>query len=152
GTRLATATATATEHMLGAIAQGTNVVLVTDENFVSFRTGSGVPWSGLVGDAGAFKRGRFYGLAAQSARALIAWRDSNLRRLAAIGSTGTLIAQSDDGSFIDLARADVTAAIPYGSGLLMFDGNPVRLTQIGFDLSATALGRNSEMTTFYRTA
>ena len=31
---------------------------------------------------------------------------------------------------------------PFGGGLLMFDGNPPRLTQIGFDLSRIELGHN----------
>ena len=43
--------------------------------------------------------------------------------------------------------------------MLLFDGsgnsvggNAVRLTQIGFDLSLTALGGNNQLRTFYRTA
>ena len=41
--------------------------------------------------------------------------------------------------------------MPCDAGLLLFDGNPVRLTQIGFDLSRTPVGQNTQLRTFYRT-
>src|SRR4029079_9926977 len=57
GTRVSMATATPTEHMLAAIATPTNVFLLTYENFVSFASCGGVPWSGILGasDKDVFK-------------------------------------------------------------------------------------------------
>ena len=46
GTRLFTASANATEHMLGAIILSTTaIVVITDEHFVNVATGVIVPWS-----------------------------------------------------------------------------------------------------------
>lgn len=153
GNRLYTASATATEHILGTIVLPTDVVAVTDENFVSFAAGRGLPWSGILGaaDKDAFKTGRLYGLATQSSNVLVAWGTSTALRLAVLSSGGMLAARVDDGSFFGYLGSQTASAIPYGSGLLLFDSNPVRLTQIGFDLSHQTLGANTQLRTFYRT-
>src|SRR5262252_4431521 len=152
GTRLGTATATISEHILGAIALPTDVVVLTDENFVSFAAGGGQPWSGVLGtaDKDAFKTGRLYGLATQSNDVLIAWGTSTALRLAVLSNGGKVAARADDGSFFGFLGSQNASAIAYGGGLLLFDSNPVRLTQIGFDLSRQSLGQNTQLRTFYR--
>jgi hypothetical protein len=152
GTRLATATATATEHMLGAVSLATDTLLLTDENFVSFATGHGVPWSSVLGadDEDAFKSTRIFGLAAQDDRVLIAWGGSSDLRLAVVTAGGALAAQGQfPGFFGDLGSA-TAIAFPYGSGLLLFSGNPLRMTEFGFDLSRQPLGANTQLRTFQR--
>ena len=153
GTRLYTATATATEHMLGAILQGTNVLLLTDENFVSFAAGGGAPWTSILGegDRDAFKTGRLWGLTGEADRLLIAWGVSSILRLAVVTTAGALVARADDTSFFGVLGSQTATAFPYGSGLLLFDGNPVRMTEIGFDLSRQTIGQNMQLQTFYRT-
>jgi len=42
--------------------------------------------------------------------------------------------------------------MPFDTGLLLFDSNPVRATQIGFDLSRAPLGANTQLPTYYRSA
>ena len=154
GSRLGVASATATEHILGSIALSADVIVLTDEHFVSFAAGGGLPWSGVLGatDKDTFKTGRLYGLAAQSNKVLIAWSTSTALRLAVLSSGGTLAARVDDGSFFGSLGSQTASAIPYGGGLLLFDGNPVRLTQVGFDLSRQPLGQNTQLRTFYRSA
>ena len=57
-----------------------------------------------------------------------------------------------DAQALDSLAGDTTTTLPFGGGLLMFDGNPPRLTQIGFDLSRIELGHNTQMETFSRSA
>lgn len=152
-TRLFTSAANATEHVLGAIALSTmSIVVITDEHFVNIATGTIVPWSTVLGaaDRDAFKLSRIFGMAAQSDRVMLAWGTNSALRLAVVGADGDLITRNDDSAFFSAQGSDSATAAPIGNGLLMFDGNPVRLTQIAFDLSRTALGQNMELRTFYR--
>jgi hypothetical protein len=153
GTRLYTATANATEHLLDAVVlSSTSIVLISDEHFVNIATGAIVPWSTVLGtaDRDAFKSGRIYGAAARSDRLLIAWGASNALHVAVVDAAGNTVARSDDASYLGYLGSETTTAIPYDTGLLMFDGNPVRATQIGFDLSRVPLGENTQLPTFYR--
>lgn len=154
GTRLYTAAASATERMLGAITLATTTIAITDEHFVNVGSGRAVTWSAALGaaDAGAFHAGRLYGIAAQGDRVLIAWGANDRLRLAVLDAAGSLVARADDDGFLGYLGTETTTAIPWDTGLLMFDGNGVRLTQIGFDLSRKVLGTNLELRTFYRTA
>jgi hypothetical protein len=152
GTRVSMATATATEHMLAAIATPTNVFLLTDENFVSFASGGGVPWSGILGasDKDVFKVGRVLGLAAQSDRVLIALGGSIDLRLATVTAGGALAAQAQVTSFFADLGSQNAVAFPAFGGMLLFSGNPVRMTELGFDLSRQTLDVNTQLRTFYR--
>jgi len=154
GVHLYTAAATATEHLLGAIALSGDVVLLTDESFVSMAASVRAPWSNVLGvsDKDTLKNGRLFGLTAQADDVLVAWGTPSALRLAVVSSGGLLTARTDDGSFFGYLGSQTAAAIPYSDGLLLFDGNPVRLTQIAFDLSRQRLGQNTQMRTFNRTA
>jgi hypothetical protein len=156
GTRLYGAATSATEHMLGAVALETTAIVITDEHFVNLGTGRSVAWSTALGagDGVGFQSGRLYGIAAQADRVLIAWGAGEVLRLAVMDTAGALIAMTQDDKFLADAGAGAETAttIPWGTGLLMFEGNPVRLTQIGFDLSLTVIGENQQLRTFYRTS
>jgi hypothetical protein len=155
GTRLYTASANATEHMLAAVALSpTSIVLITDEHFVNVSTGDIVAWSALLGaaDRDALQNGRIYGIAARPDRVLLAWGAASALRLAVVGASGILAAHAADDTYLGSLGSDTASAIPFDTGLLLFDGNPVRATQIGFDLSRTALGENMQLRTFYRSA
>jgi len=154
GIRVFTAGAAATEHMQGAVILGMTPILLTDERFISFGNAAAVPWSTMLGaaSASAFKSSRIFGLGAQPDRLLIAWGGQGTLRLSAVSPSGTLVAHAEDASFLDVSRPDTASAIPYDTGLLLFDGNPVRVTQIGPDLSRKVLGQNTQLRTFYRTA
>jgi hypothetical protein len=132
----------------------TNVILLTDENFVSFAAGGGLPWYRILGvaDTATFKSGRIFGLAAQSDSVLVAWGSDMVFRLAVVGSDGSLVARADQAGFFGPFGSQTATAMAYGGGLLMFDGNPVRLTQIGFDLSRQPLGQNDQLLTFDETS
>jgi hypothetical protein len=152
GARLATATSTATEHMLRVVSLATDTLLLTDENFVSFASGHGVPWSNVLGtaDKDAFKSSRVFGLAAQDDRVLIAWGGSTDLRLAVVTAGGALATQGQVGGFFgDLGSATATA-FPYAGGLLLLSGNPLRMTELGFDLARQMLGANTQLRTFQR--
>ena len=138
GTRLFTATANATEHMLRAVVlSSTAIVVITDEHFVNVTTGVIVPWSTILGaaDRDTFKVGRIFGAAAQSDRLMLAWGAGGALRLAVVDASGNLLTRADDSAFFSVQGSDTTTAVPFETGLLMFDGNPVRATQFGFDLS-----------------
>jgi len=153
GTRLFTATANATEHMLRAVVlSSAAIVVITDEHFVNVTTGVIVPWSTVLGaaDRDTFEVGRIFGAAAQSDRVLLAWGSGSALRLAVVDAAGNLLTRADDSAFFAVQGSDTTTAMPFEAGLLMFDGNPVRLTQIGFDLSRTPVGQNTQLRTYYR--
>jgi hypothetical protein len=155
GTRLFTATANATEHMLGAITlSSTAIVVISDEHFVNVATGTILPWSTVLGavDADAFKSGRIFGMAAQPDRVLLAWGAGTTLRLAVVDAAGNLLTRADDGAFFGALGSDTATAAPFGDGLLMFDGNPVRITQLGFDLSRNRIGENTQLRTFSASA
>src|SRR6266496_4217289 len=102
GTRLVTATANATEHMLRAIPLSTAaVVLITDEHFVNVTTGVIVPWSTILGaaDRDTFKVGRIFGAAAQMDRVMLAWGAGSALRLAVVDASGNLLTRADDGTY-----------------------------------------------------
>jgi hypothetical protein len=154
-TRLYTATANATEHMLGAIAlSSTAIVLVTDEHFVNLATGAILPWSTVLGaaDADAFSSARIFGMASQPDRVLLAWGAGATLRLAVVDAGGTLLTRADDPAFFGSFGTQTAAAAKFGDGLLLFDGNPVRITQVGFDLSRDPIGQSTQLRTFYRAA
>ena len=140
--------------MLGAIALETTAIVITDEHFVNLGSGRSVAWSTALGagDSAPFQSGRLYGIAAQADRVLIAWGAGEVLRLAVLDTAGALVAIAQDDRFLAYLGAETATAIPWDTGLLLFDGNPVRLTQIGFDLSRTVIGENQQLRTFYRTA
>ena len=154
GTRVYGAATSATEHMLGAIALETTAIVITDEHFVNLASGRSVAWSTALGagDGVPFQSGRLYGIAAQADRVLIAWGAGEVLRLAVLDTAGGLVAMAQDDTFLPYLGTETATAIPWDTGLLLFDGNPVRLTQIGFDLSRTVIGENQQLRTFYRTA
>jgi hypothetical protein len=154
GTRLYGAPSTATEHVRGAIALASSTILITDERFVNVGGDRAATWSSVLGaaDADTFDAGSIYGIASDGARVLIAWGANGTLRLAALDTSGALLARTDVPSFFDTTGGYTASAIPWGNGLLLFDGNRVRLTQIGFDLARTELGTNDQLHTFYRTA
>jgi hypothetical protein len=154
GTRLDLASANVTEHILGVVGAPPSSHLLTDQRFVNFADGTSVTWSAMLGptDANPFKSGRIFGLAALSDRVLVAWSQGGALRLAAVDLNGNLLAHVTDASFFDASLPDTATAIPYDTGLLMFDGNPVRLTQIGPDLSRRVIGRSTMLGVFNRTA
>ena len=156
GTRLYGAASSATEHILASIALETTTILITDEHFVNVGAGRSVAWSTALGagDSAPFQSGRLYGLAAQADRVLIAWGAGEVLRLAVLDTAGALVARAQDDKFLAASSVgtETATAIPWDTGLLLFDGNPVRLTQIGFDLSRTVIGENQQLRTFYRTA
>jgi hypothetical protein len=155
GTRLFTATANATEHMLRAVTlSSTAIVVITDEHFVNVTTGVIVPWSTVLGaaDQDTFKLGRIFGTAAQSDRLMLAWGSGSTLRLAVVDAAGNLLTRADDSAFfVASLGSETTTAVPFDTGLLLFDGNPVRATQFGFDLSRDPAGQNTQLRTFYRT-
>ena len=154
GTRLFTATANATEHMLRTIVlSSTAVVVITDEHFVNVATGDIAPWSTILGaaDRDTFKVGRIFGAAAQPDRVMLAWGAGGALRLAVVDASGNLLTRADDSAFFSVQGSDTTTAVPFETGLLMFDGNPVRVTQFGFDLSRNPVGQNTQLRAFSRT-
>jgi hypothetical protein len=154
GTRLYGAPASATEHVRAAIPLATSTVLITDERFVNVGGVGSAAWSAILGaaDADTFRSSNIYGLAAESDRVLIAWGVNDVLRLAVVDTSGALLTRADHPSFFAGAGGYAPSAIPWGNGLLLFDGTDVRLTQIGFDLSLVTLGDNKQLRTFYRTA
>jgi hypothetical protein len=154
GTRLFTATANATEHLLRAIAlSSTAIVVITDEHFVNVATGVVVPWSTVLGaaDRDTFKSGRIFGTAAETDRLLLAWGAGSALRLAVVDASGNLLTRADDGSFFGVQGSDTATAVPFETDLLVFDGNPVRMTEVGFDLSRIPVGQNTQLRAFTRT-
>jgi hypothetical protein len=154
GTRLDLANATATEHIVGVVGAPPSTYLLTDERFINFAAGGNVTWSAMLGTAGAdaFKTGRIVGLAALSDRVLMAWSRQGALTLTTVDFTGHLIGQLTYDSVLDTSLPDTATAIPFDTGLLMFDDNPVRLTQIGSDLSRRVIGKNAMLGVFARTA
>ena len=153
-TRLFTASANATEHLLGAIILSpTAIVVITDEHFVNIASGTIVPWSTVLGaaDRDAFKTGHIFGMASRPDRVMVAWGAGSTLRLAVIRADGVLLTRNDDSAFFSFQGSDTTTAFPFGDGLLMFDGNPIRVTQFGFDLLRTTVGQNTQLRTFSRT-
>jgi hypothetical protein len=161
GTRLYGGPATVTEHVLGALPLATSTLLITDERFVNVGGDHAATWSTILGaaDAEPFESGRLYGIAAENDRVLIAWGTNDVLRLAVLDTSGALVARTEQAGFFDSVGSYTASAISWGTGLLLSDskdnrvgGNAIRLTQIGFDLSRTELGGNSQLRTFYRTA
>jgi hypothetical protein len=155
GSRLYSGSSSATEHVRGGIPLASSTVLITDERFVHVGGGSAADWSSILGaaDADTFESSNIYGIASQSDRVLIAWGTNNTLRLAVVTTSGALVARADHPNFFDDSVGGYTAsAVPWGGGLLLFDGSKVRLTRIEFDLSLTPLGANEQMRTFYRTS
>jgi hypothetical protein len=159
GTRLYGATASATEHVLGALPLANSTVLVTDERFVNVGvTGAAAAWSDILGadDANILGESNVYGMAMQADRVLIAWGTYDTLYLTVLETSGALVGRAHYPAFFDSLGSATASAIPWGTGLLLFDSNGagsggVRLTQLGFDLSRTTLGDNQQMRAFYRT-
>jgi hypothetical protein len=152
GTRLHTTASDATERMLGAAVLDTAIVLVTDQHFVNVSAGRSLVWQDVL-HVEPFKPGRLYGLAAQGDALLLATGANRTLRLDVLDATGTALGVRVTPNFFgDQFGTDAVTAFPFDGGLLMFDDNPVRLTQLGFDASQQALGANAQLRTFYRTA
>ena len=88
-----------------------------------------VPWSTVLGaaDRDAFKTGRIFGMAAQPDRVMVAWGSGSALRLAVHGRRRRAADAHRRQRLLQLFRA-ATRRPPCRSttGLLMFDGNPVR--------------------------
>jgi hypothetical protein len=144
---------TVTERLRAVVAGPLGIVLLTTERFVNTTTKMAVPWTATLGpDAAAFASGHVYGATAQGNQILVAGGTGSSLGLMVLDSDGNLVRSGVDAQALDSLAGDTTTTVPFGGGLLMFDGNPPRLTQIGFDLSRTELGHNTQMGTFYRTA
>ena len=152
--RMYSATANATEHILTAIALPTTVIVITTEHFVNLATGKTVPWSDIFpGEMTPFRTSVPYGLANVADEVLMAWGEQTNLRVALIDLSGKLLAQDQEPRFLAYPSAQPPTALPIeNQGLLLFDGNNVRATMIGLDLSRTVLGPNTQLKTFYRTA
>ena len=152
-TRLFAAASNATERLFTAIALPTTVIALTSEHFVNLATGKTVPWSSVIpgfGPAmGPFLTSLPYGLATDGNRVLMIWGEQSNLLVALIDASGTLIALEQDLNFLSYPGTPPTA-IPYDSGLLLFDGSSVRATKVGFDLTRTVLGTNTQLRAFYR--
>jgi len=145
--------ATATEHILAAIDLAKTTIVVTDERFINLATGTSATWSAALGAAEAqtIKAGRVYGMAAQADKVLLAWGADMTLGLVVMDASGHVLAHVLDDKYLGYLAAQTTSAMPTADGLLLFDGNPVRMTQIDFALSRTELARNMQLLTFYRT-
>jgi hypothetical protein len=144
---------TASEHLLAALRLSDRTWALTDERLVDLASGASFTWAAVLGadPADGFKNGRIYGTATRGDQLLIAWGAQDVLRLAVVDAAGHLVAQATDEHFLRYLGTATTTAIPYGDGLLMFDGNPVRVSRIGFDLKVEALGMNQQLRVFYRT-
>ena len=144
---------TATERVRAVVAGPLGIVLLTTERFVNTTTKVAVPWTTTLGpDAAAFASGRVYGAVAQGNQILVAGGMGSSLGLMVLDTDGNLVRSGVDAQALDNLAGDTITTLPFGGGLLMFDGNPPRLTQIGFDLSRIELGHNTQMRTFYRSA
>jgi hypothetical protein len=153
GTRMFTARGTGTERMRGAIALPGTAILLTTKHFVNMGAGLTIPWTTLLGgEAQGLTTGALYGIAAANGEILVAGGGGSSLGLMVLDAAGNLLRSGVDTQAFDNAARDTTTAVPFAGGLLMFDGSPPRLTQIGFDLSRVELGRHAQMQTFYRTA
>jgi len=145
---------TATEQVR-AIVAGPPIVLLTSERFVNATTGAAVAWTTTLGpDAEAFASGRVYGAVAQANNILVAGGMGRSLGLMVLDTDGNVIRSGVDAQGLSelAAASQTTTTMPFAGGLLMFDGNPPLLTQIGFDLSRTQLGEHKQLETFSRTA
>ena len=97
-----------------------------------------MPWSTVLGaaDRDAFEWGAIFGMAAQSDRVLLRGAAGSALRLAVLDAAGDLLTRADDSAFFAVQGSDTATAMPSNTGLLLFDGNPVRLTQIRFEFRA----------------
>ena len=146
GTRLYSAAASATEHMLGARPLATSTIVITDEHFVNVGSGRAVAWSPSSAPPTAQPSNPAVCTASrpQADRVLIAWGTNDVLRLAvldAVGRPGG--ARRRQTGFFDSSAATRRPRSRGDTGLLLFDGNGVRLTQIGFDLSRTGPRRRT---------
>jgi len=154
GRRAFVAASTATEQVRAAVPLAATIILLTTERFLNMANGAYVPWTAVLGpEAQTLASGRVYGATSVGSEMLVAGGSGRSLGLMVLDSAGNVIRSGVDGlAFDSLASADAMTTLPFGGGLLMFDGNPTRLTQIGFDLSRTELGHNTQMATFYATA
>src|SRR6266498_5081140 len=83
-------------------------------------------------------------------RVMLAWGAGSALRLAVVDASGNLLTRADDGTYFGVQGSETATAVPFGAGVLMFDGNPVRATQFGFDLSLNPAGQNTQLRTYYR--
>jgi len=146
---------TATEQIRAVVAGPPGIVLLTSERFVNATTGAAVPWTTTLGpDAQAFTSGRVYGAVAQGNDILVAGGTGRSLGVMVLDTDGNVLRSAIDAQGLTdiAATTQTTAAMPFAGGLLMFEGNPPLLTQIGFDLSRTQLGEHRQLETFYRTA
>lgn len=154
GGRTFTVGSTATERLRAVVTWPVTTVLLTTERFVNTTTMVAVPWTTALGpDAQAFASGRVYGAVGQGNEILVAGGSGQSLGLMVLDTAGNLLRSGVDAQALDAnVAADTTTTVPFGGGLLMFDGNEPRLTQIGFDLSRIQFGQNTQMKTFYRSA
>ena len=80
-------------------------------------------------------------MAAQADRVLIAWGADNMLRLAVLDAAGALIARDDDDDFLAYLGSETATAIPWDTGLLLFDGNDVRIDADRVRSLAQGVGR-----------
>jgi hypothetical protein len=144
---------TATERLRAVVAWPVATVLLTTERFVNATTNRAVPWTTTLGpDAQAFATGRVYGAVGQGNEILVAGGTGQSLGLMVLDTDGNVLRSGVDAQALSTLAADTTTTVPFGGGLLMFDGNAPMLTQIGFDLSRTQIGQTVQLATFSRTA
>jgi hypothetical protein len=152
GRRVAAAPGSATELLRAAVQMPGAIIALTTAHFVNLTTGTTVAWTTALGpDAQALASGSVYGAAATAGEILVAGGGGTSLGLMVLDPAGRVLRSGIDPQGLGTVNPETTTAIPYGTGLLMIDGNPPRLTQIGFDLSRTELGHHLQMETFYRT-
>jgi hypothetical protein len=88
----------------------------------------------------------------QGGEILVAGGSGQAVGLMVLDTAGNVIRSGVDAQALGTLAPEATTAMAFGGGLLMFDDNPPRLTQIGFDLSRTELGHHTQLEVFYRTA
>jgi len=144
---------TGMERVTAAAIVGDAPLALTTERFLNFVTKTAVPWSTVLGEepAKVFQKSRLYGVAAGPDRLLVAWGSDQTLAVAALDPAGTLLGLKVDDKFFGFQGQYGASVVPHPAGMWLFDGNPVRMTQIGFDLARTDLGQQDELRTFYRT-
>jgi hypothetical protein len=79
---------------------------------------------------------------------LVAWAAQSTLGRFVTDTAGQVIGHfAGDGFFGELG-AETAGAMPSPDGLLIFDGNPVRATELDFGLGTSELGRNQELLAF----
>jgi hypothetical protein len=147
---------TTTERLRAAAYLGDDPVAITSERIVNLTTGASRAWSAdLDQDAvDILTNGTIYGAGGTADQLLVAaGRQSTGQGLLLLRIDSSLnVASSrvEDYSGSNVPAATISAALA-GDELVLFDGNPLRLSRIDGEPSVEAIGLHEELPTFYRT-